>query len=150
MLKQQYTMKIRVCGSLSWNHTDLCRPPADSARSRSWTLSTVRLSHSLPHTQIWCSPSLKPVVVVLSIVWWRAKNNSSQKKTVANAACLCPACSCYFFPLGSTLSLSSLLWLSSVQQVSFVVVEAEKKNLVSDAVSATWAEKGQVSCGQLL
>lgn len=34
----------------------------------------------LPHTQIWCSPSLAPAVVVLSIVWWRAKTTVARKR----------------------------------------------------------------------
>lgn len=75
------------------------------------------LSFTLPHTEIWCSPSLKPVVVMLSIVWWSAKDNSSQKKTVASAACFCSiSCSfmLFFFSLSHDSTLSAFTALSLV------------------------------------
>lgn len=70
----------------------------------------------LPHAQIWCHPSPSPAAVVLGIVWWGIKNNSSQKKTsVARASASSSS------GLFSLVSQHSLLccW------VRYVVMEAE-------------------------
>lgn len=72
------------CSDPCLENTALCWPSADTAHA---FLSCRHSCVWLPHTQIWCRPSPRPAAVVLGIVWWGTKNNSSQKKpSVARAS----------------------------------------------------------------
>lgn len=94
----------------------------------------------LPHAQIWCRPSPSPAAVMLGIVWWGTKNNSSQKKTSVARASASAFIWLRFFLLSQTFS--ALLF-------SVLCGHGSRNTCICSAVSAVWEEEFWFQCNSV-